>query len=123
MREATVVRAMRDLRCCRADADLPVCPQVCEQSPAIANRRRSNRLSLWQAGDRRATELVQAAVIASEALLAMTGAARYSMMDCFSPLLTPKRSGRFREEFRTPLGVRKSPKNEPAVCGLRLMGI
>jgi hypothetical protein len=28
-----------------------------------------------------------------------------------------------REEFRTPLGVRKSPRNEPAVCGVRLMGI
>jgi hypothetical protein len=36
---------------------------------------------------------------------------------------TPERLFRFREEFRTPLGVRKSPKNEPAVCGLRLMGI
>jgi hypothetical protein len=102
MREATVVRAMRDLRCCRADADLPVCPQVCEQSPAIANRRRSNRLSLWQAGDRRATELVQA-VIASEALLAMTGAARYSMKDCFSPLLTPNGQAAFGQSlpFRT----------------------
>jgi hypothetical protein len=28
----------------------------------------------------------------------------------------------FREEFRTPLGVRKSPRNEPAVCGPRLWG-
>jgi hypothetical protein len=42
---------------------------------------------------------------------------------CFSPLFTPKRQDRYREEFRMPLGVRKSPKNEPAVCGLRLMGI
>ena len=31
--------------------------------------------------------------------------------------------GFFREEFRAPLGVRKSPRNEPAVCGLRLMEI
>src|ERR1700682_3637646 len=33
---------------------------------------------------------------------------------CLSPLDTPKRPFRFREGFRTPLGVRKSPKNEPA---------
>lgn len=38
-------------------------------------------------------------------------------------LLTQKRTGRCREEFRTPLGVRKSPKNEPAVNSLMLMGI
>ena len=31
-----------------------------------------------------------------------------------SPRSTPKRTGRYREGFRTPLGVRKSPKNEPA---------
>ena len=30
---------------------------------------------------------------------------------------------RYREEFRTPLGVRKSARTEPAVCGPRLMGI
>jgi hypothetical protein len=30
---------------------------------------------------------------------------------------------RFREEFRTPLGVRKSPKNEPAVSSRVFMGI
>jgi hypothetical protein len=29
---------------------------------------------------------------------------------------------RFREEFRTPLGVRKSPKNEPAGCRVGLWG-
>jgi hypothetical protein len=34
-----------------------------------------------------------------------------------------ERTFRFREEFRTPLGVRKSARNEPAVCGPRLMGI
>jgi hypothetical protein len=43
-----------------------------------------------------------------------------------SPLphvLAQKRTGRFREEFRTPLGVRKSPKNEPAVSSRVFMGI
>jgi hypothetical protein len=34
-----------------------------------------------------------------------------------------KQPDRNREEFRTPLGVRKSARNEPAVCGPRLMGI
>src|ERR1017187_7821282 len=34
----------------------------------------------------------------------------------------PTRTVCLREEFRTPLGVRKSPKNEPAVCGLSLWG-
>ena len=42
---------------------------------------------------------------------------------CLTPLRTSKRLFRFREEFRTPLGVRKSPRNEPAVCGPKLMGI
>jgi uncharacterized ion transporter superfamily protein YfcC len=32
-------------------------------------------------------------------------------------------SYRFREEFRTPSGVGKSPRNEPAVCRARLMAI
>ena len=32
------------------------------------------------------------------------------------------RTGWFREEFRMPFGVRKSPKNEPAVCRPGLMG-
>jgi hypothetical protein len=32
----------------------------------------------------------------------------------YSALLTPELPFRFREEFRTPVGVRKSPKNEPA---------
>ena len=31
--------------------------------------------------------------------------------------------GRYREEFRTPSGVGKSPRNEPAVCRAGLMGI
>ena len=31
--------------------------------------------------------------------------------------------GRSREEFRTPSGVGKSPRNEPAVCRAGLMGI
>jgi hypothetical protein len=33
---------------------------------------------------------------------------------CLSPLGFPKLPVRIREEFRTPLGVRKSPRNEPA---------
>jgi putative transposase len=33
-----------------------------------------------------------------------------------------KRTSRFRAEFRAPLGVRKSPRNEPAVQMLRLWG-
>ena len=36
----------------------------------------------------------------------------------FAALLARKQTGGFREEFRTPAGVRKSPKNEPA--GMRL---
>lgn len=35
----------------------------------------------------------------------------------------PNQPFRTREEFRMPLGVRKSARNEPAVCGPRLMGI
>ena len=34
-----------------------------------------------------------------------------------------KRLFRFREEFRTPAGVRKSPKNEPAGCRAGAMEI
>lgn len=41
----------------------------------------------------------------------------------YSRSIVPKQPFRFREEFRTPLGVRKSARNEPAVCGPRLMGI
>jgi len=38
---------------------------------------------------------------------------------CLLPSATPKLSFRTREEFRTPLGVRKSPRNEPAMSCLR----
>src|ERR1700733_3972894 len=34
---------------------------------------------------------------------------------CFLSPLSRERTLRFREEFRTPIGVRKSPRNEPAV--------
>jgi hypothetical protein len=33
-----------------------------------------------------------------------------------------KQTVSLREEFRTPLGVRKSPKNEPAGCRVGLWG-
>ena len=41
----------------------------------------------------------------------------------FPAQLAPELPAVSREEFRTPLGVRKSARNEPAVCGPRLMGI
>ena len=34
----------------------------------------------------------------------------------------PERPDCYREEFRAPRGVRKSPRNEPAVCGAGLWG-
>jgi len=39
------------------------------------------------------------------------------------PSVFSKPPFRSREEFQTPLGVGKSPRNEPAVCRARLMGI
>jgi hypothetical protein len=42
---------------------------------------------------------------------------------CLSQLHYQKQPFRFREEFRAPLGVRKSPRNEPAGHKGRSMGI
>jgi len=41
----------------------------------------------------------------------------------FSGLGTHEETVRSREEFRMPFGVRKSPRNEPAVCKAGVMGI
>jgi NADPH:quinone reductase-like Zn-dependent oxidoreductase len=50
----------------------------------------------------------------------------FNLSRCACPLqraACPKLTVCNREGFRTPLGVRKSPKNEPAGSGRRLMGI
>jgi hypothetical protein len=64
-------------------------------------------------------------------LLAGTVALVYNWWSLFARLADPERHREaitaglccYREEFRTPLGVRKSARNEPAVCGPRFMGI
>jgi hypothetical protein len=64
--------------------------------------------------------LAMAALEATAASFSLVGHTPLSPLRYFDYSKPPVGS---REEFRTPSGVGKSPRNEPAVCRARLMGI